>query len=169
MDLLAQIIGTLVIVTNIIAMQMENKKQIIFMIVLGNFFSAISFILLNRYSGAIICLFAIAQTFINRKYEDKEQKVPNIIIGIYIIISIILGTITFKKLIDVLPIICSILFTITILQEKEKNIRIVSLINISLWLIYDILGKAYTPAISDLMMAISIITAMYRYDFNRKK
>lgn len=169
MFLVAQFFGILVIISNVMAMQMKNKKQIIFMFILANLFSAINFVLLQSYSGAIICIFSIIQTFINKIFEKKEKQVPKTIIAIYIIISIILGAITFNSYIDVLPIICSILYTITIIQHKEKNIRIISLANIILWIIYDIVYQAYTAAISDSFMTISTIIGIYRFDYKKTK
>ncbi len=148
---------------------MKSKKQIIFMFILANLFSAINFILLQSYSGAVICFFAILQTFINKIFEKKQQQVPKIIIVIYIMISIILGIITFNNMIDMLPIICSILYTITIIQNKEKNIRRISLVNIILWIIYDIVYQAYTAAISDSLMTISTIVGIYRFDYKLNK
>lgn len=125
--------------------------------------------MLQSYSGAVICFFAIIQTFINKIFEKKQQQVPKIIIVIYIVISIILGIITFSNIIDILPVICSILYTITIIQDYEKNIRRISLANIILWIIYDIVCQAYTAAISDSLMTISTIIGMYRFDYKRNK
>ena len=171
MFIIAQFFGILVIISNVLSMQMKKRNQIIFMfilVILANLFSAINFILLQGYSGAIICAFAIIQTFINKFFEKKDKKVPKIIIGIYIIISILLGLITFTGILDILPIICSILYTLTIIQDKEKNIRRISLVNIILWIIYDIVCQAYTAAIADSLMTISTIVGMYRFDYKKK-
>ena len=81
MFIIAQFFGVLVIIANVVSMQMKKKKQIIFMFILANLFSAINFILLQGYSGAIICTFAIIQTFINKFFEKKDKQVPKIIIG----------------------------------------------------------------------------------------
>ena len=169
MFITAQIFGILVIIANVLAMQMKNKKQIILMFILANLFSAINFVLLQSYSGATICIFAIVQTFINKFFENKNKQVPKIVIAIYIIISIILGAITFKASIDSVPIICSILYTLTIIQDKEKNIRIISLVNILLWILYDTVCQAYTAAISDSLMTISTIIGIYRFDYKKGK
>lgn len=169
MFITAQIFGILVIIANVLAMQMKNKKQIILMFILANLFSAINFVLLQSYSGATICIFAIVQTFINKFFENKNKQVPKIVIAIYIIISIILGAITFKASIDIVPIICSILYTLTIIQDKEKNIRIISLVNILLWILYDTVCQAYTAAISDSLMTISTIIGIYRFDYKKGK
>lgn len=167
MFIVAQFFGILVIVSNVLSMQMKNKKHIIFMFILANLFSAINFLLLQSYSGAIICFFAIIQTFINGFIENKNQQVPKILILVYIILSIILGVFAFHNFIDILPIICSVLYTITIIQSKEKNIRKISLINIILWIIYDIVCQAYTAAISDSIMTISTLIGMYRFDYKK--
>ena len=164
----AQFFGVLVIISNVIAMQMKNKKQIIFWYVLANLFSSINFYLLKSYSGAIICLFAIFQTFINNYFEKNEKDVPKSLIATYIIISIILGAITFNNYIDIMPIVCSILYTIIILQKKEANIRKIALINIIIWVAYDIFCRAYPLAISDLITTVSTLIGIYRFDIKRK-
>ena len=169
MFIIAQLFGILVILTNILAMQQKNKNQIIFLFILANLFSSINFILLNSYTGTTICFFAIIQTLINKIFEKKEQPVPKIVILLYIVISIILGLITFNSFVDILPIICSILYTITIIQDKEKNIRKITLINIILWIIYDVVCLAYTAALSDLLTAISTLIGMYRLDYKKAK
>lgn len=171
MDLsdVAYFFGFLVIISNVIAMQMKNKKQIIFCYILANLFSSVNFYLLKSYSGAIICLFAIVQTFINNYFEKMKKDVPKVLITLYIIISIILGAITFNKYIDIMPIVCSILYTIIILQKKETNIRKIALINIIIWVLYDILCKAYALVISDLITTVSTIIGIYRFDIKTNK
>lgn len=86
---------------------------------------------------------------------------------IFIIISIVLGMFTFNGIIDILPIVCSILYSLIIVQNKERIIRILSLINIMLWLIYDLYFMAYVAAISDILVVASTLIGMYRFDFKK--
>ena len=166
--LIAQFFGILVIISNIIAMQLKEKKNIIFMFFLINIFSTINYLLLNSYSGALICFFAIIQLFVNNFFEKRGKQISKIIIFAYIIISIILGLLTYKGIIDIIPIICSILFTISIIQSKEKYIRILTLVNILCWIPYGVICRAYTAAISDLITMISTIIGIYRFDIRKK-
>jgi hypothetical protein len=168
MFILAQFFGILVLIANILSMQMKNKKQIIFLFMLINVFASINYLLLKGYSGAIICFFSLIETLISKAFEKNGKKVPKAVLGIFIIISTILGMITFNIFIDVIPIICSILYIISIIQEKETNIRKVTLLSLILWIIYDILCQAYTTAISDSLMAISTIIGMYRFDYKKQ-
>ena len=121
MFIVAQFFGILVIIANILAMQMRKKKQILFLFILANLFSSINFILLKSYTGAIICAFAILQNFINDIFERKGLIVPGKVIFTYALISVILGALTYNNLIDVIPVICSLLYTIIIIQSKESN------------------------------------------------
>lgn len=169
MFIVAQIFGILVIITNVLAMQMKDKKQIILLFVFANLFSAINFLLLQSYTGTIICVFAIVQTLVNKVFENKSKNIPIGVILCYVIISIILGLLTFASFIDIIPIICSILYTITIIQKEEKNIRRITLVNIILWIVYDIICLAYTAALSDSLTTISTLVGMYRLDYKREK
>ena len=167
MFLIAQIFGILVIVSNVLSMQMKQKRHMIIMFMLANLFSTFNFILLHSYSGAFICFLSIIQIFINYFFERKQREIPKILIGTYIIISIICGLITFKNCIDILPIMSSILYTLSIVQKEEKNIRKIVLLNSVLWTIYEFTTMAYTAGMSDAFMAVSTIIGMYRFDYKK--
>ena len=167
MFIAAQIMGILVLILHVLSMQTNDKKKIIFMLVLINIFSAINFILLGSVSGALICGFAVMQVIVNKYFESKMDRVPKGIVAIYIVISIIIGVVSFKKLVDVIPTICSIMYSITILQSKEKNIRILSLVNMLLWVVFDLSYGAYTTVLSDFVTVVSTLIGMYRFDFKK--
>lgn len=169
MFIVAQIFGLLDLVLTWISMQINDKKKIIFLMALVNIFSAICFILLGSISGALICGFAVLQVFINKICEEKFNKVPSWLIAIYIIISVLLGFISFNRYVDIIPIICSVLYSLTIIQGKEKNIRMLSLINILLWVAFDLVYGAYTTVISDFITVISTVVGIYRFDFRKSK
>lgn len=169
MFILAQFFGILIIIANALSMQMKKKQQILIMFILGNLFSTINFILLQSYSGAIICFVAIIQTSINYFFDKKEKKLPRWLIGSYMIVFILCGLITYQTYLDILPILCSILYTTTIIQTKEKNIRRITLINAISWLVYDFAAMAYTAGISDMVILISTLIGMYRFDFKKEK
>ena len=166
--IIAQFLGILVIILNVIAMQLKEKKNIIFIFFLINVFATINYYLLESNSGAIICFFAIIQLFVNNLFEKKGKSIPKIIITVYIIISIFLGSLTFNGIIDIIPIICSILFTLSIIQSKEKNIRLITLFNVLFWVFYGIYSRAYTAALSDLITTISTLIGIYRLDIKGK-
>ncbi len=102
---------------------------------------------------------------VNYGFEVKGKDVPKWVISIYVIINIILGMLTFKSLLDVLPIVCAIIYCGTILTKKEANIRKLMLANQGIWLIFDIIVWAYTFSISNILTIISTLIAIIRYDY----
>ena len=167
MFILAQILSFIAMVINMVAVQLKTKKQILLTIVVSNLLFVISYILLGAYVGALTCGIVAIEIIINTILEDKGKVTPQFLIIIYLIISIILGITTFNSLIDLLPIIASILFILTLRQSKEKYVRLLILGNLTSWIIYDFFVKAYLAGISDLFVISSTITAIYRYDIKR--
>ena len=166
---LAQVMAILGILCNIVAMQLNKKKHIMLFYILANWLFAVNFTLLNAYSGAIICFVAGFETFINNIFDFHHKKVPNWLIAIYIMISIGLGCWTFNKFIDVLPIMASIVYIFLINLKKESAIRKFTLMNISLWIIYDFSVKSYSAGINDFLLILSTLIGIYRYDIKKEK
>lgn len=168
MFILAQILSFIAMVINMVAVQLKTKKQILLTIVVSNLLFVISYILLGAYVGALTCGIVAIEIIINTILEDKGKVTPKFLIIIYLIISIIIGITTFNSLIDLLPIIASILFILTLRQSKEKYVRLLILGNLTSWIIYDFFVKAYLAGISDLFVISSTITAIYRYDIKKE-
>lgn len=167
--IIAQILGVIGPVLKIIGIQFKDKNKILLMFVLVNLTIGIELILLKAYAGAIVCLIAVVQTFINYIYNKKNQKLPKFYIPIYIVVSLIAGIYTYEEPMDVLAIICAMLYIASICQVKERNIRIVSLINMSIWIVYNFYFKAYTDGIFKIGFVISNLIAIYKYDIKRIK
>ena len=144
-------------------MQFKRRKQILIALLALNLFSALNFIFLNSFSSAYISLFAILEMLINYAFEKRKQEVPKLLVAAYFVINIILGTLTFSGPLDVLPIVCAILFCITILLKNEQNIRYTMLANQVLWLLFDVAVGAYMFAISNVLTIVSTSIAIFRY------
>lgn len=163
----AQIFGILGIIASVLSMQFKKRKHILIVLLLLNLFSALNFVFLGSLSSAYVCFFAIIEMIINYIFEKNNKDVSKSVICIYIIINIILGMISYKTLIDILPIACALLYCGTILTKKETNIRKLMLVNQSTWLVFDIVVKAYTFSISNILTIISTLIAMKRYDYKK--
>ena len=167
--IIAQIFGVIGIVFSVLSMQMKTKKNIMIMLLGLNLASALNFLFLGSISGSLVCFFAVLETFINYLYNNKNKTVPNYIISIYVIVNIGLGLISYKGLLDIIPIVCALLFCATVCTKKESNIRKIMFGNQSLWLVYDIIVKAYMFSVSNILTLISIIISIIRYDLKKQK
>ncbi|MBQ6498172.1 MAG: YgjV family protein [Bacilli bacterium] len=164
----AQIFGIIGIILSVLSMQMKTKKNIMIMLLLLNLASALNFFFLNSTSGFFVCMFAVLETFINYQFDSKNKNVPIYVIIFYVVVNIVLGMISYHKVLDIVPVICALLFCATVCTKKEANIRKIMFANQSTWLVYDLIVKAYMFGISNVLTLISIIIAFFRYDYKKK-
>lgn len=165
--IIAQIFGVIGIILSVLSMQMNTKKRIMIVLLFLNLSSALNFFFLKSMSGCYICLFAVLETFINYLFDNKQKRVPIYIIIFYVVVNILLGLISFNSLLDILPIICALLFCASVCAQKESTIRKLMFSNQSIWLVYDIIVKAYMFSISNILTLISIIISFIRYDYKK--
>ena len=165
---IAQIFGITGIIFSVLSMQMKTKESIMIMFLGLNLSSALNFLFLNSITGSLIGFFAMIEIFINYLYESKNSKIPIYIIIFYVVINLILGLSAYKRFIDLIPVMCALLFCASICTKKEANIRKLMLINQPLWLIYDIIVKAYIFSICNILTIISIIISYFRFDYVKK-
>lgn len=149
-------------------MQFKKRKQIFIALLLLNLFSALNFVFLGAMASAYVCLFAILEMIVNHLFERKKKNVPVWVVGFYAIANIALGTLGFSGWLDILPILCALIFCATILMKKEQNIRKTTLANQTLWLIFDLSVGAYFFAVSNVLTLISTGIALYRYQDKKK-
>lgn len=166
---IAQIFGTFGIIFSVLSMQMKDKKNIMIMFIGLNISCALNFFFLGSITGCFINTFGAIETFINYKFDSKNKSIPIYIISIYVIVNLILGFISYKNIIDLLPIINSLIFVTSVCAQKESIIRKIMFVNQSIWLIFDILTKSYTLTICSVLTLISIIISIIRYDIKKNK
>lgn len=169
MFIVAQLLGIVIIIGNAVTMQLKRKKEILIGFIIINAICVVQFCMLQGYSASLICFVAIIQAVINYQYERKEKEFPKYLVILYILSSFLCGMVTYQKPLDVLPVIAAILYTLSIIQNKEKNLRILVLLNITIWAIYDTIIGAYTNTISDIVFMGSTIIGMVRYDILKGK
>ena len=167
MFIISQIFALLGMICNIIAMQINNKKKILVCYTSAGIFYGIQYIFLNAISGAIISFTQSIESVINNNIESKNKKIPLWLVIFYLLIVAIIGKYSYKSVIDFLPIIGGIIYVILITLKKEKNIRFASLIMSIVWLIYGLLYKSIFGVISNIILIVSTIIGIYRYDIKR--
>lgn len=168
MFITAQIFGLFGVISNVVTMQLKTKQKILIGFSVSGLCFIINYLLLGRYTAAIVCIIATIQTIINYWYEKKKKGLPKGLIWLYFMISLICGIATYQTPIDVLAIFAGVTYTLSIIQKKEKNIRIVRLSNAMCWLIYDIVVKSYATSVGDILTTTSTIIAIIRYDVLNK-
>lgn len=144
-----QLLGFLAWIVLVLSYYRKNTNKILIYHILANILYCIHYWMLNAYSGFFICLIEIIFDYGYYK-TDKDKYIYITSIPI----RILCGLINYKSLIDILPIIASLVDGYT-LTKKKKTVIIGAIISYSLWVIYDLFVLSYTGAITNTILVLS--------------
>lgn len=166
---IAQAFGILGLIVMIYSLFQKNKNKMLWFIVLNGLFFGCQYFLLQAYSGMFSNFFGIIRTYICKVKEQNESLNKWYVFAFFMIGYIVIGFITFDgHIISLLPIIAELIYVITLWQKSVKRIRYGTLLMVILWLIYDVVVKAYPSMITDLIVMTSTMIAIWVNDFKRK-
>ena len=136
----------------------KKKETIIFVQAIQIALLVISNIILGGITGAIINTVSFFRNIF--VYKNKLTKNKKIIL---IIVSAIL-TIAFNNhgLIGILPLICTIVYTILIDTKDVIKLKKANAFTLFLWLIYDLYIRSYTSSAFDFISIISNIIGIFQ-------
>lgn len=126
--------------------------------------------ILGAFEGAALDIVGTISSLLAQKKNSPfiKKHLKIFVIGVNLMI-VAAGLPLYKNIFSLLPIIGVLLHTGAFWLDDEKKIRIVSLIGSPFWLIYNFVSGAYGSCIGDILSIISLLTAMYRYDFKTEK
>ena len=170
MIIIAQIVGIAAVTTFLLSYQQKKRKNIITLNAISRVLYIIQYFLLGAYSGAVLDILGTVSSVLAQNKDKEIIKKRLLFFIIFVNVAILAaGLILCRNIYDLLPIAGVILNTIAFWITKEKIIRIVSLAAAPFWLIYNLISLAYGSAIGDILTAISIIVAIWRYDIRKEK
>lgn len=163
-NLIAQILGFIGFVFYIISSQMKNKNGLLIVQLISNVFYTLSYFFLKALSGFLIDFLSIIRCLIFSRYKKKDA--PIFFPIIFIIISIVIGFFTVHSILDIIPILISIIYIISTWQSNMKLILFSYILAAIFWIIYNLYVGAYTPVIGNIFEIIFSIIAIYRLKRN---
>jgi hypothetical protein len=170
-ELAGQAFGVLAIVTGVISMQLSKRWQILLALAFLNLFLVFNQLFLGMSFSAIIgCGLAAIHCPVNA-YKVKRGKpagrAENVIwsvlyfaswgVGLYI--SARMGIASW---LDILPFFGVLTFIISVYVPRERDVRIFTLLNALVYLVYNALNMNIA-AVSQVLTIISVIVALVRY------
>ena len=99
---LAEVLGIVVGIVAISAMQMKNMTWILIFQLASNLLVASTYAIKNELSGASICFLAVAQTLIIYFWQRKNKKIPWLMTAIFVTLYILCSALTYAKPTDIL-------------------------------------------------------------------
>lgn len=160
-NLIAFIASILMVIVN----YSKNKKNIIFLQTIQISLFVISNIILGGITGAIINAFNVIRNILC--YKNKLTKTNIIIIlAIVTILSICFNNLS---LIGLLPLLSTIIYTIFMNTKSTIKLKLLILLSMILWAIYDFTIMSYTSGIFDILGALASIISIYQLKVNKKQ
>ena len=170
MNLFAQIIGMLAVISFLLSYQQKKRKNIIIWNATSRCLYIIQYFMLGAFEGAVLDILGTVSSVMAQKKEKRfiKQHSKKVVILLDLMI-LAAGLALYENIFSLFPVIGVILHTSAFWINEEKIIRKVSFLGSPFWLVYNLVSGAYGSAIGDVLTMISIGSAIYRYDMKQKK
>ena len=169
MKIIAFIVGLLAVAIFLASYQQKKRKNIILFNATSRALYVLQYILLGAFEGAALDIAGMIASLLAQKKDAAiiKKHLKLFIIGIDIAI-IASGLLFYRNIFSLFPIVGVLLHTSAFWLEKEKHIRLVSLLGSPFWLVFNLTSGAYGSAIGDTLSIVSILVAILRYDILNK-
>lgn len=172
-EIIAQGIGILAMLFNILSYQCKNKKRIILLQLCGGALFAVNFLMLGATIGGILNIIAAMRAIV---FLFKDQLKTDHILWFfgfllsYITVYILNFTVFGKEptflnmMIEILPVVGMVALNIGFRLKKASDVRKCGLISSPAWLIYNIFAGSWGAIACETLTLISIFVGMLRHD-----
>ena len=147
-------------------LKISTEKEVIVIAYVANIISLICYFIINKKVAVFVSSFAILQLIINKLFKKYRGTLSMLYCGISMIACLLLKPTNFELLI----MLGLLLYSLIPIIRKDKFIRIIGLINIIIFIIYDIYIKLYNLVFLDIFIILIFVYGIYTNDIigNRK-
>lgn len=162
LKLLSVAFGFVGIIVNMIIYWQKNRNKMLFAKLFADIVWTVHYSLLGALTGAVTCGISILRetVFLNRKYRWAQS---NLWLIFFVIISAGFGIAAWKNVINIFPIIASILSVISFAIGKPSLSRMLQIIISVLFLAYDIYVMSYAGIINEVCTLTSVVIASFYF------
>ena len=171
MEIVGQALGVLAIIISVVSMQLKKRWQILLALAMLNLSLVFNQIFLGMSPSAILgCALASVHCPISA-YKVKKgmtiTRLENIIWSVLYFVSWGVGLYLAAQMgviswLDALPFLGIVTFICSVFVPKERDVRIFTLLNSLVYLVYNALNLNIA-AISQVLTIISVVVALIRY------
>lgn len=172
-QIVAQAIGIIAMMFNILSYQGKRQKTVIALQLFGAGFFAVNYLMLGAAVGGILNLVGTVRAVVFLfKDKLKADRTPWFVafVASYVAVYILNFTIFGKELsvrnciIELLPVVGMTALTVGFRLKKASDIRMCGLVSSPAWLIYNITVGSWGAIICEILTLISIFVGMFRHD-----
>lgn len=176
-EIIAQTVGIIAMVFNILSYQCKNAKSVFLMQMVGSALFGINYFMLGATIGGVLNIVAVLRAIVYYNGEKlKSNHVGYFIFFIIAYISSYILTFTllnkpftlYNALIELLPVIAMIALNVGFKIGTSKAIRRFGFIASPCWLTYNIVNFAIGAIICEAISIVSIFVGMLRHDIKNQ-
>ncbi len=167
-EILSQIIGILALCVTIICYQFNDQKKILIMQIIASVLFMTNLALRDAMAGALLNIHGICRALVfyqRGRYKWADSPLWAVLFSVLAVVCV---AVTWKSPIDILPAVGTIFTTIAYYMTDPKWIRRITLPSPPMWFVYHLSTMNIGGVLNEIFVTISIVTAMFRYDFRRR-
>lgn len=170
MNVVALIVGLAAVALFLLSFQFPKRRAIIACNVASRVLYILQYLLLGAFEGAAMDISAIPSSVLaaRKHLPFVTRNRWGILAGVNGFI-IALGILVWQDRLSWVPIVGVLLETNAMWFTRENHIRLLSLACLPFWLFYNVRCGAYGSALGNVLAAVSIVSAMLRYDLFPQK
>ena len=142
--------------------QLKEKNKILFFGIFATLLSALSYFLLQAYTGIAMCFVAIIRNIWFSKSKSKRSLI------IIYLITLLLSIFSYQNIFSILNILATVIYTYSLWQDSTKKYKLLGIIVNGLMIIYDACIKSIMGVVFMLVSFISSIIGYYK-ERNKKR
>ena len=170
MKIAALISGFLAVALYLLCFQLKSTRQIVACKFFSSIFYVLQYCLLGAFVGAAMDGLAVFTAALGYK-KDTPFVAKHKWVFLFFMNAVILsvGALLYDNAFSLLAIAGVLFESAANWMKNEKTLRIVSLLAVPCWLIYNIVYGAYGSAVGSVLAFISIVSAQIRYSKKEQK
>ena len=163
-DILAYAVGILTTAVAVLSMQFKSMRIVLLLQIVANGLLGLQYAIRGADTGVWSLSLGVVQIILSYVLNVKSIRFPKWLVLLFITGYLIITVFTYKSIFDVLPFIALCIFSVSIIQEKSRICRILSVLNSITFLVYDVSTQSYSAIITHGTILLFLIVGILRLD-----
>ena len=163
-DIIATVIGVITTAVAVLGMQFKNMKYILASQIVSNSLLVVQYLLQGTISGSGVVIIGIVQVAIGYVLGRMNKDFPLYLTVLFIVAHTVVSIISYSVPYDILALVAAWIFAISMVQKNSSVCRAMTLVNLSLWLVYDFGTGAYSAVLTHAVIVALTAVAVIRLD-----
>lgn len=170
-QIVAQSLGIVAFFIAVLSFQRKTQRGIMVMQVFSCLCFTVHFLILGAMGGFILNLIAFFRSIVYSLRQTQRWAASFIWVYVFIACSLASGTYSIiyaEGLSAILPTCGMVITTFAGRMKKASSVRVLTLTNSPLWLIYNLIEGSIGGAMTEIVSICSIIIGILRLDIKKK-